>query len=118
MTKIILSLILASSISFAECKPVTYLTEGKPAPCNGYLFTPEKEKEVRDKVQDLDKYIDLSKKQDDLISVLNGRVINQTEQNNNLRASIESRDKSLWVEQLIYFSLGLLAGFGASRLVK
>lgn len=34
--------------SFADCpKPVTSLEEGAKAPCTGYLFTPEKELEVR-----------------------------------------------------------------------
>lgn len=120
MIKIILSLMLVSSIALAECKaPVTYLTEGKATPCNGYLFTPEKELEVRNKVQDLDNYIKLSQKQDVLISTLNERVTNQSEQNINLRNSIESRDKSLWIEQLVYFSLGvLIGGFVGSRLAK
>ncbi len=32
----------------AECKnPVTALEQGAQAPCRGYLFTPEKEKELR-----------------------------------------------------------------------
>ena len=34
--------------SFSDCpKPVTSLEEGVKAPCTGYLFTPEKELEVR-----------------------------------------------------------------------
>lgn len=37
-----------STQSFAECvKPVTALEQGASAPCRGYLFTPEKEKEIR-----------------------------------------------------------------------
>lgn len=32
----------------AECnKPVTTLEQGAPAPCRGYLFTPEKQREVQ-----------------------------------------------------------------------
>lgn len=49
--KQVLSLLLATSLALpaqAECnKPVTLLNEGTPAPCRGFLFTPEKESEVR-----------------------------------------------------------------------
>ena len=44
---ILLSLSMPLS-SFADCiKPVTSLEQGAQAPCKGYLFTPEKELEVR-----------------------------------------------------------------------
>lgn len=44
---ILLSISLPIS-SFAECtKPVTSLEEGSITPCKGFLFTPEKELEVR-----------------------------------------------------------------------
>ena len=43
-----LSLILPQNTAAATCeKPVTLLNEGASAPCRGYLFTPEKELEVR-----------------------------------------------------------------------
>ena len=49
--KKLLCLVLAvcmSTTAFAECtKPVTLLEQGAQAPCNGFLFTKEKEKEVR-----------------------------------------------------------------------
>ena len=49
--KKVLSLLLTISLAtpvYAECnKQVTLLNEGTPAPCRGYLFTPEKEAEVR-----------------------------------------------------------------------
>ncbi len=39
---------LWSSLAFGQCKkPVTLLDIGEPAPCRGYLFTPEKELELR-----------------------------------------------------------------------
>jgi len=44
---VLLSLSMPLS-SFADCiKPVTSLEQGAQAPCKGYLFTPEKELEVR-----------------------------------------------------------------------
>lgn len=50
MRKQIISIVLGVSLStsaFGDCKPVTPLEKGEPAPCMGYLFTPEKELELR-----------------------------------------------------------------------
>lgn len=45
--------VCVSSTAFAECiKPVTLLEQGAPAPCSGFLFTKDKEKEVRLIVED------------------------------------------------------------------
>lgn len=49
---LVLSLMIPIT-STAECtKPVTLLEQGAPTPCRGYLFTPEKELEVRILKQD------------------------------------------------------------------
>jgi hypothetical protein len=57
MNKLI-SLLLSFSLccpSYGACdKPVTYLEQGQSTTCNGYLFTIEKEKEVRLKLMDYD----------------------------------------------------------------
>lgn len=50
--KKLLSLLLATSLALpaqaTECsKPVTLLNEGTPAPCKGFLFSPEKESQIR-----------------------------------------------------------------------
>lgn len=51
---VILALNLAVPVTWAaECpKPVTQLQEGQAAPCKGSLFSPEKEQEVRIKVEE------------------------------------------------------------------
>ena len=52
---LVLALVLGSlnNYSYAACaKPVQSLTEGQAAPCTGYLFSPEKELEVRIAVED------------------------------------------------------------------
>ena len=42
------SLILSTALISAPCqRPVTYLAIGEPAPCNGFLFSTEKELELR-----------------------------------------------------------------------
>lgn len=55
--KKLLSLLLSVSLALpayaTECsKPVTQLNEGTPAPCRGFLFSPDKESEVRLVVED------------------------------------------------------------------
>lgn len=40
--------LLWTSAAYGQCnKPVTLLQPNEPAPCRGYLFTPEKEQEIR-----------------------------------------------------------------------
>jgi hypothetical protein len=58
MNKFLVLILLTSTASFA-CDPVKYVEKGQPAPCTGYVFTPDKEKEVRLKVVELDFYKDL-----------------------------------------------------------
>lgn len=72
--KQLLSLLLALMLSLpanADCsKPVTTLESGTPAPCRGFLFTPEKEHEVRLMGEDYDltkQELDLKTKKIDLL---------------------------------------------------
>lgn len=58
MKKRLLALVIAALLplqSFATCTTsVTLLSEGAPAPCRGFLFTPEKELELRIMSKDYD----------------------------------------------------------------
>lgn len=48
LTAFILAATLTSQVAWADCSsPVTLLEKDQSAPCRGYLFTPEKEKQVR-----------------------------------------------------------------------
>ena len=50
-----LPLILALSFSskaLADCKPVTPIKAGEVAPCTGFIFTPEKEQQLRQMNED------------------------------------------------------------------
>lgn len=111
--KSILSLILAitllSQSASALCsKPVTYLTEGKPAVCTGYLFSPEQELTVRTIVMDYERLSKVAATQDELIGVMDKRLGLQTDINNNLRAQLESsRDAGTW-GKVIAFGLGVV----------
>lgn len=61
----IITIILIASNSWANCKPVTYLDIGNPAPCKGYLFTPEKEQEIYIKLEELKKLQEIDKLQEE-----------------------------------------------------
>ncbi len=97
-----LSVLLYSQYIFAVCdKPVTYLTETTPTPCNGYLFTPEKEQDVRVRLGSYDKLLELNSKQDQLITTLNGRIEVQQKLNDNISEQLYNREKhDKWTNML------------------
>jgi hypothetical protein len=98
-----------SEVAKADCaQPVTYLQQGNPAVCTGYLFSPEKELEVRTKVTNYDKMQDLTKQQDELIALLQTRT--QVEVDNNLKLSQElsSQRQKDQMSNYLYFFLGAL----------
>lgn len=103
MISLLFSLILTSH---AACdKPVSYLTEGQSAPCTGYLFTPEKELEVRYKINSYDNLTELTKKQEELIDILNKRIENNQKQ----IGLYQDKESSGYFTQLLYFGMGVLA---------
>lgn len=110
MKKLLISSLLSIGLTAqASCpKPVTYLPEGTGAPCNGYLFTPEKELEVRTKVIQIDKLKELSEKQDELIDILNQRVDNNQQQISVLKYDAEQRNHIRPWEDAGFFILGIL----------
>lgn len=116
MKLLIASIFLFTQISYANCeKPVTYLKEGQSAPCLGYLFTAEKEKEVRADSLKLQTQTELVTKQDELINVLNQRVYIAGVTNENLRSNVSSLESKNKLDQIIYFTLGLVVGLGIGK---
>lgn len=109
MIKLFISVLLISSLSWAECsKPVTYLKESQPAICSGYLFTEEKELEVRTKVLQYDTLDKLVKKQDELIDNLTQRVDLTSKQNIVLYNELQSRSDREWYINIAFFLGGSL----------
>lgn len=112
---IICTLIINVQISLGCDNPVTHLKKGEPAPCTGYLFSPEKEQEVRITVQeyaiqkeelelktkkinlllDSNKYLEeISKKEAEKAELWRSRAIESTEK----LVSVESnRGKRDWM---------------------
>lgn len=115
---IISTILLFNQFTFAACKePVTYLLEGSKAPCVGYLFTPEKELQVRTTAEQFDKIQILVKQQDELIKVLSNRLDINLQQNANLRKQAEFNQSQTRLEQIIYFALGVAVGVGVTKVL-
>jgi hypothetical protein len=95
ITGIIISLIASTSIACEQ--PVKYLTEGQTTPCSGYLFSEEKELEVRIAVEENKKLYMITETQDTLISNL--------EKQNNL---LETKERLNDIEKFAYFIGGAL----------
>ncbi len=113
MIKFILSILLIANTSMAQ---VTYLKKDVPAPYTGYLFTEDKELQVRIKISQYDTLEQLTKKQDELIVILNDRVENQLKQNGLLMDELRDRKNvELW-QSLGFFVLGaVVTGFIAGQ---
>jgi hypothetical protein len=123
MKKYLVVLFLIPSLTWAECKqPVSLLKEGEKAECLGYLFTPEKEAEVRTKIANYNNLDLITKKQDELIDILNKRVYNQIEQNQLLSNQLELREKESFTQKAIFFIVGAvvtgLIAYGTVQAVK
>jgi hypothetical protein len=95
ITGIIISLIASTSIACDQ--PVTYLTEGETAPCTGYLFSQEKELEVRVAVEENKQLYMITETQDQLIKNL--------EKQNSL---LETKDRLNDLEKFAYFIGGAI----------
>lgn len=119
MKTLILSLLIFN-LTWAACnKPVTYLTEGSTTLCTGYLFSPEKELEVRIKVENFDNIMEIKNKQNELIDILNQRVKLAQDQNMKLEQYIQERQNMNWYINIGFFIAGaLLTGYIASNVNK
>ncbi len=112
MKKIIFAIFLTwSNLSSATCLSVTYLQEGTPAPCSGYLFSPEKEQEVRLKIIDYDRLTKLTERQSSLIDIQDQRLTGQIKLNQELIEKINnSNQKDFWQNTLYFLSGVLITG--------
>lgn len=110
MIKILFSILLISSISFAE--DVKYLQKNEVAPFTGYLFSPQKELEIRllnEKLPILEKKIEL---QEDINEILEQRIAN----NMKYISSLEKDQGRGTLRETGYFLFGaLLTGFIAAN---
>lgn len=134
LVAVILSISLLPISSFAECtKPVTSLESGATVPCRGFLFTPEKELEVRiltkqyDLLESENKSLNLItdklKKKDEEFSKVIDLQIQKTELWKNKAEDItlkyvtveESRTKRDFAFVLMGIGLTVLAGWSIGQ---
>ena len=120
MKYILCFILFFTSTSYGICNnPVTYLQENDKVPCSGYLFTPEKELEIRTKISNYERLENVIQKQDLLIDVLNKRVDNQIQQNINLSNELQKKENETYWQKAGFFVLGaLLTGFIAYGTVQ
>ena len=115
-----LSLFLYSQYSFSIClKPVTFLKEGQKVECDGYLFTPEKEYEVRNLVMQNDKLYKLTDAQQQHNNDLAQQLMTKAQLVNNLNQQVQTLEKESDFQKYLYFAVGLvLGGYTVNQIKK
>jgi len=101
---------LLSNVAFATCdKPVTYLGQGSTSPCSGFLFSPEKELEVRILVETL-------KKDQEIKTILEKRLEITQLRLEDVNNQLYKREQTSQLEKSLYFVFGaLITGFIANN---
>lgn len=108
-------IVLALAFSLSAQAQVEYLEKGKAAPFTGYLFTPEKEAEVRKANEDLKLYklIEdnnskiLKLKEDQLVVVKEQANLWQTQSERLSKQLVDAENRAFW-RNTLYFGLGAL----------
>lgn len=112
MRKIILSAIFLTNIATAQCPPVKQIEKGQISECSGYIFSPEKELEVRLKYEQFQTLEQKLLTQKEISDILEQRLKNDKDYIALLEAN---RDRQFWRETG-YFILGaVLTGFIATN---
>lgn len=115
---IIIFTLFINQFSFAgDCdNRVTKVDKGGLAPCSGYLFSPELERELRIKDATYDQMEALVKKNEELNSILYERVDNLQELNLKLNDKIQASGTQDFYEKFLFFGLGVIVtGFIAAN---
>lgn len=119
MKQLFLISLLIPNLAFGVyCKPVTYLAEGQPAPCMGYLFTPEEEFLVRSQSIKYDELEKLTKAQDEMINLLDNRLDLSLRKIDGLEQEIKDVKSQNTLEKIVYFCLGIAVSVGLNKVIK
>lgn len=116
---VLVGILLQTSAVYADdvCeKSVTFIKIGNPAPCSGYLFSPEMEEKMRI-LDQKSKILELSlSKQEELTKVQDERIILLQDRNLTLYNQLEDRKETEWWKVAGAFVLGsIITGFIASQ---
>lgn len=116
---LVLLLLIQSPLARANTvcgKPVSYLQEGSKADCTGFLFSVEKEEEVRIKIANYDVLQIINKTQLEQIDILSQRLKISQEQNQALEKFFYDRKDKEWYVNIGFFIGGaLITAFIASN---
>ena len=114
MLKIIITIVLISNIASAACtKPVSYLSEGSPAPCNGYLSTPEAEKANFQQLEDLKTLKEIDKLQEERFKQTQTSLNEYIKYSRELETVNRKQQITNDITKVLYF----VAGVGVSYLM-
>lgn len=108
MMTVILSLLLTLNPLYACDKPVQYLSQGQNTPCTGYLFSPEKELEVRQMKETYNLHLEVKQLQKERIDILETRIDNYQEYQVELEKELRNREDISFWKNTLYFGLGVL----------
>lgn len=104
-----MSLAFVANQAMANCPvPVQYVHEFELAPCSGYLFSPEKELEVRLKVDQFNLLEEYSATQADVNEALNKRLQEAHKYNEHLEKRLHQEKRNNEIYNFLYFTLGVL----------
>lgn len=110
----------------SECPHVEPIQKGQPAPCDGFYFSDEAEKQAASAREDAETYqkinTELQKKSENQAKeneILERRLKNYIEQSDVLSKNIAQRDNNESLYRMLYFGLGaVVTGFIAANVSK
>lgn len=120
---ILYSMILSQAA--LACDPVKYVKKGEVAPCTGYLFTPDKELEVRKTIEELktsrfiiENNAKLINLKDENLSLTNTQLKLWQDQSSMLSKQLVDRENSSFWKSTFYFVLGAAVTTGLAFAVN
>lgn len=112
----LLIILLSFNFTYGQVK---FLEKGAEAPYSGYLFTPEKEQELRIKNSLVPLLEEQSKKQNEIIDIQNKRIESYQKNYDVLYEEYIRREKMNDWNKVLYFGIGsVVTGFIAYGLLS
>lgn len=110
-------ILIIAQIGYASCpKNVVYLKQKEPAPCTGFLFSPEKEQELRLHNEERKLLLQINHLQKITIETSEERLQNFQKYSLELETEIQRREEISFWKSALFFSLGaVITGFIASN---
>lgn len=120
MSKILFCLLFfVSQVTEAQCtKRVSLLGVGQPAPCTGYLFSPDAEAEARFNAEEAEYYKDLSEKQAKLSKLLQEDIDIKNENIKTLETLIGDIEHQNNIEKYTWGAAGVILTYLIMNSVK